>query len=293
MEERLQKLLAQAGHGSRRACEDLIVQGRVLVNGRRAELGQKADPERDTITLDGEPLLRERLVYYLVHKPRGVVSSLEPQGDRPTVVSLVPAAARVYPVGRLDMDSEGLILLTNDGDLANRLTHPRYGVDKEYRVLVKGEPDAERLGAWRRGVVLKDPETGQEFRTRAAEVRREEPARGGAWLRVVMREGRKHELREIGATLGLPVERIVRVRLATLELGALKPGEWRELRPAEIKALRGGAPGAAKAAKPAPRPATSRAANRANRPSKLSKRPAKPAGGAGRPAQKPKPRSGR
>ncbi len=239
MEERLQKLLAQAGHGSRRACEDLILQGRVLVNGRRAELGQKADLTRDTVTLDGEPLARpEKLTYIVLHKPRGVVSSREAQGDRQTVVDLVPQRLRLYPVGRLDLDSEGLILLTNDGDLANHLTHPRYNVEKEYEVLVKGDPDSERLNAWRRGVVLEDRETGKRVRTRPADVRRESGAGGSAWLRVIMREGRKHEIRDTGATLGLPVERLIRVRLGSLTLGKLRAGEWRELTAAEVRALK-------------------------------------------------------
>ncbi|MBP7690744.1 MAG: rRNA pseudouridine synthase [Anaerolineales bacterium] len=309
MEERLQKLLAQAGHGSRRACEDFITQGRVRVNGQLAVLGQKADPARDTITLDGEPLARERLTYLLVHKPRGVVSSLEAQGDRQTVVDLVPSTPRLYPVGRLDLDSEGLILLTNDGDLANRLTHPRYGVEKEYRVLVKGEPDAERLAAWRRGVVLEDRETGQRFRTRPAEVRRDEVTRAGTWLSVVMREGRKHEIREIGSALGLPVERLIRVRLASLNLGELRAGEWRPLTNVEVRALQGAAkPGDAdkprRPARPsggsaAPARNKSRAAPEAAQPAPRQSRPAggRPAAGrpAGRPTagRRPKSKSGR
>jgi 23S rRNA pseudouridine2605 synthase len=240
MEERLQKLLAQAGHGSRRSCEDLIVAGRVRVNGQVAQLGQKADPTRDTITLDGEPLAApERLAHILLHKPRGVVSSLEPQGDRQTVVDLVRLRLRLYPVGRLDAESEGLILLTNDGELANRLTHPRYEVEKEYRVLVKGAPDIEQLDVWRRGVVLKNPETGEQFRTLPARVSVEAPAHGSTWLKVVMREGRKHEIRDIGATLGLPVKRLIRVRMGSLLLGDLKPGEWRSLTTAEVATLKG------------------------------------------------------
>ncbi|MDW8326013.1 MAG: pseudouridine synthase [Anaerolineales bacterium] len=251
MEERLQKLLAQAGYGSRRSCEELILQGRVRVNGRVAQLGQKADPTRDTITLDGEPLAEpERLTYVLLHKPRGVVSSLEPQGDRKTVVDLVPSKVRLYPVGRLDVESEGLILLTNDGALANRLTHPRYEVEKEYRVLVKGAPDEEQLNIWRRGVVLKDPETGKQVRTLPARVTREGPSHETTWLRVVMREGRKHEIRDIGATLGLPVKRLIRVRLGSLRLGDLKPGEWRYLTAAEVAELKGEAEGAGKRGKP-------------------------------------------
>lgn len=243
MEERLQKLLARAGFGSRRACEDLILQRRIAVNGRPADLGQKADPAVDRITVDGDPLPQaERLTYIALHKPVGVVSSAEAQGDRRTVLDLVPDRVRLYPVGRLDLESEGLILLTNDGALTNRLTHPRYDVDKEYRVLVKGEPDQDQLATWRRGVVLIDQETGKRIRTRPAHVRRESPAGANTWLRVTMQEGRKHEIRDIGATLGLPVVRLIRVRLGSLLLGDLRPGTWRELKPAEVKALATGAP---------------------------------------------------
>lgn len=241
MEERLQKILAQAGHGSRRACETLIAQGRVRVNGQVAQLGQKADPARDTITLDGEPLAApETLTYLLLNKPRGVVASREPQGERKTVIELVPSRVRLYPVGRLDLESEGLILLTNDGDLANRLTHPRYEVEKEYRVLVsgRGEVDEERLDTWRRGVVVENRETGERYRSLPADVRRETSGGAGTWLRVVMREGRKHEIRDIARTLGLAVERLIRVRLGPLSLGALKPGEWRALTPAEVRTLK-------------------------------------------------------
>lgn len=240
VEERLQKLLAQTGHGSRRACEELIVQGRVRVNGQVAQLGQKADLAHDTVTLDGTPLAApETLTYYLLHKPRGVVSSVEPQGDRQTVIDLVPAKVRLYPVGRLDLESEGLILLTNDGALANKLTHPRYNVEKEYRVLVKGVPDQEQLNTWRRGVVLVDKETGERVRTRPAQVRREDVREHVAWLRVIMQEGRKHEIRDIGSTLGLPVERIIRLRLGNLLLGDLPAGQWRTLTAQEVNALKG------------------------------------------------------
>lgn len=233
MEERLQKILARAGFGSRRACEEFITRGRVRVNGRLAQLGGKADPAADEITLDGEPISSpERLIYVALHKPRGVVSSLAPQGDRQTVRDLVALKERLYPVGRLDVDSEGLVLLTNDGELTDRLTHPRYESEKEYRALVKGNPDEERLEAWRRGVVVEGK------RTAPAKVRREARTEAGTWLRVVMHEGRKHEIRNIGAALGLPVLRLIRVRLGTLELGDLRPGEWRELKGWEVKRLR-------------------------------------------------------
>jgi 23S rRNA pseudouridine2605 synthase len=236
MEERLQKILARAGFGSRRACEEFILQGRVTVNGKPAALGQKADPQLDRIALDGNTVRpSETLTYVALHKPRGVISSTASQDNRQTVRDLVQGLPeRLYPVGRLDVDSEGLILLTNDGELTEYLTHPRYESEKEYRVLVRGEVDEERLNAWRRGVVLE----GQ--RTAPAQVRREEATSAGTWLRVIMHEGRKHQIRDIGALLGLPVRRLVRVRMGALRLGNLPPGDWRELKPGEVEDLRAG-----------------------------------------------------
>jgi len=236
MQERLQKLLAQAGYGSRRACEDFIVEGRVRVNGQVAIIGQKADPARDRITLDGKALPKaETLTYIALYKPRNVLSAAEGQDDRQTVRDLVPVEGHLYPVGRLDFDSEGLILMTNDGDLTNKLTHPRYGHEKEYRVLVARRPDEKQLAAWRRGVVLEDG-----YKSAPAEVRFESTSGKGAWIRVVMGEGRKRQIREIGMLLGLPVVRIVRVRIGTLRLGTLKPRQWRYLTPDELKGLKGG-----------------------------------------------------
>jgi 23S rRNA pseudouridine2605 synthase len=235
MEERIQKILARAGFGSRRACEELIAAGRVRVNGQVAILGDKADSQRDKIQLDGKPVQAgEPFVYIALHKPRGVLSAVSGPDPRPTVLNLVDVPERVYPVGRLDVDSEGLILLTNDGDLANRLTHPRYGHEKEYRVLVARRPDEEQIGTWRRGVVLEDG-----YHTAPAEVKVDTPAGKGAWLRVVMREGRKRQIRETGSQLGLPVVKIIRVRIGSLRLGDLKPREWRHLTPEEVAALRG------------------------------------------------------
>ena len=273
MEDRVQKLLAQAGFGSRRACEAFILQGRVRVNGLVAQLGQKADPAKDEITLDGEPLAKpEKLSYFLLYKPRGVVSSLDPQGDRRTVRDLVPAEERLYPVGRLDIDSEGLILLTNDGALTNQLTHPRYETEKEYRVLVAEEPDEKQLATWRRGVVLEGK------RTASAEVERESRTAEGVWLKVVMHEGRKHEIRDIAKTLGLWVHKLIRVRLGMLTIGSLRPGQWRALEPKEIQQLKAPPPkskarGAPKAGqtrrepKPPAAPAAAHAEKRhANRP---------------------------
>jgi 23S rRNA pseudouridine2605 synthase len=234
MEERLQKILARAGLGSRRACEEIIVAGRVRVNGQPVALGDKADAQVDRITVDGRPLeTAEQLVYIALNKPRGVLSTVSSADPRPTVLELVNVSEHVYPVGRLDADSEGLILLTNDGELANRLTHPRYGHEKEYRVLVARHPDDEQLNAWRRGVVLEDG-----YQTQPAVVRLESYSGKGAWLRVVMREGRKHQIRETGKTLGLPVVKIIRVRIGELRLERLRPRQWRYLEPGEIAALK-------------------------------------------------------
>ncbi|MBN1146410.1 MAG: rRNA pseudouridine synthase [Anaerolineales bacterium] len=235
MEERLQKILARAGYGSRRACEEIIAAGRVVVNGRVVSLGDKADLGRDRILLDGQPVkLPEQHIYVALYKPRGVISAVSSPDKRPTVRDLVDAPGQLYPVGRLDVDSEGLILLTNDGDLANRLTHPRYGHEKEYRVLVARRPDDEQLAAWRRGVVLSDG-----HRTAPAEVHLDTPAGKGIWLRVILREGRKRQIRETGSTIGLPVVKIVRVRIGSLRLGYLKPRQWRYLTPQEVAELKG------------------------------------------------------
>lgn len=235
MQERLQKILAQAGYGSRRSCEEFITEGRVLVNGKAAVLGQKAEAGVDTITLDGNPIAKaETLKYIAMYKPRNVISSVEDEVGRRTVRDMLPESGHLYPVGRLDWDSEGLILMTNDGDLTNRLTHPRYGHQKEYRVLVARQPDSEQIAAWRRGIVLPDGE-----KTAPADVVVEGRAGKGSWLRVIMGEGKKHQIRDTGATLGLPVVRIVRTRIATLHLGSLKPGEWRPLSPVEIDELKG------------------------------------------------------
>ena len=247
MEQRLQKILAQAGVSSRRTAEEYILQGRVTVNGQKAELGQKADPIRDIVAFDGERLNPpEQLTYVAVHKPRGVVASLAAQGERQTVRDLVPLPGRLYPVGRLDVDSEGLLLLTNDGDLTDYLTHPRYQSEKEYRVLVKGEPDEDRLRVWRRGIIL------EGRRTAPADVRREERTSAGTWLRVTMHEGRKHQIRDIGEALGMPVRRLIRVRMGTLNLGRLQSGEWRKLTAAEVADLRTG-PAQRETVKAAPR----------------------------------------
>ncbi len=233
MEERLQKILARAGFGSRRACEELIIAKRVRVNDVPVILGTKADPAKDNITVDGNPIPRQaEPIYIALNKPRGVLSDVDPKDPRLTVFDLVGVPGHLFAVGRLDYDSEGLILLTNDGELANRLTHPRYGHEKEYHVLVVSKPDDEQLEIWRRGVVLEDG-----HRTAPAEVTIDHGVSKGCWLKVVMREGRKRQIREVGSRIGLPVQRIIRVRIGTLHLGELKPREWRNLTREEVKNL--------------------------------------------------------
>lgn len=241
MEERIQKILARAGLGSRRACEKFITQGKVTVNGRIATLGEKANSSTDQIMINGrliEP--PEPLKYIVLYKPRNIISAAQhaqsgPQDDRRTVRDLVDEPGRLYPVGRLDVDSEGLIILTNDGDFTNRLTHPRYGHEKEYKVLVARRPDDKQLTAWRNGVVLED-----EYRTKPAKVRVTGSHGKGAWLQVILKEGRKRQIREMGKLTGLPVVRITRVRIGTLWLGNLKPSQWRHLTTKEIDELKHG-----------------------------------------------------
>jgi 23S rRNA pseudouridine2605 synthase len=237
MQERLQKLLAQAGYGSRRACEDFIRAGRVRVNGQIASIGQKADSASDRITVDGKPIAAaESLTYVALYKPRNVLSTVatEKGDDRRSVRDLVDLPGHLYPVGRLDFESEGLVLMTNDGDLTNRLTHPRYGHQKEYRVLLARRPDKDQLAAWKRGVVLEDG-----YKTAPVEVRFESAQGKGAWVRVVMGEGRKRQIRETCQQLGLPVVRIIRLRIGELRIGTLRAGQWRQLAPDEVEALKG------------------------------------------------------
>jgi 23S rRNA pseudouridine2605 synthase len=233
--ERLQKVLARTGIGSRRVCEDLIAEGRVTVNGDVAELGRRVDPEVDRVEVDGVPLsVREGLVHYLLNKPAGVVTTAsDPQG-RPTVVQLVPPEPRVFPVGRLDADTEGLLLLTNDGDLTHRLTHPSFGVEKEYLALVEGTPSAGDLRRLREGIELDDGVTA--------------PARASlqppSSLTLVIHEGRNRQVRRMCEAIGHPVQRLVRVRVGPIADRRLAPGAWRPLTQDEVRALeRSVAPG--------------------------------------------------
>jgi len=226
--DRLQKVLAQRGLGSRRVCEELIADGRVTVNGEVATLGRRVDVQVDRIEVDGAPLaVRPGLVYYLLNKPRGVVTTLADPQRRQIVTDFVPREPRVFPVGRLDADTEGLLLLTNDGDLAHRLTHPSYGVEKEYLAEVAGRPSAAAVRALREGVELDDGITAP------AKVALSPPN----LLRITIHEGRNRQVRRMCDAVGHPVRRLVRVRLGTITDRRLEPGAWRELTLAEVRAL--------------------------------------------------------
>ena len=215
------------------------MQGRVTLNGSVATLGDRADPLEDEVRVDGlEVNLDPNVKYYAFHKPAGVVTTMrDPQG-RPDISAFVPEEGpRIFPVGRLDRDSEGLLLLTNDGDLANALTHPRFGVEKEYLAEVEGVPTPKHLGQLRRGVELEDGHA----RAKSARLAGRSGDRGA--VRLVMTEGRKREVRRLLAAVGLPVTRLVRVRVGAVRLGGLPPGERRELTHDEVIALRQGVDG--------------------------------------------------
>ena len=236
---RLQKLLSMAGVASRRAAEALILEGRVEVNGKAVTtLGSKADPVRDQIRVDGRRIrLDVQPRYIVLNKPKGYVTTRrDPQG-RPTVLDLLKGVREyVYPVGRLDYDSEGLLLMTSDGDLAARLTHPRHGVERVYDAIVSGVPDERALDALRRGVVL------DEQRTQPAEVQRGNTVgRGGhetTRLTMTLREGRNRQVRRMCAHIGHPVRRLTRIRIGPIRLDDLPSGRWRDLSAREVAALK-------------------------------------------------------
>jgi len=226
--ERLQKVLARVGIGSRRVCEDLIAEGRVLVDGEMAVLGRRVDPETALIEVDGAPVgVRPDLVHYVLNKPAGVVTTADDPQGRPTVVGLVPNEPRVFPVGRLDVDTEGLLLLTNDGELAHRLTHPSYGVEKEYVAEVEGLPTRAVLRRLREGVELDDGPTA--------------PARATlidpSVVRLTIHEGRNRQVRRMCEAVGHSVVRLIRTRIGPLADRSLAPGAWRELTGDEVRSL--------------------------------------------------------
>ena len=232
-EERVQKILAAAGYGSRRASEKLIGEGRVKVNGKVIKLGDQADPAKDSISVDGK-LIRKTIekIYIALNKPKGYLSDIDLNHPRPTVNDLIGISEPLFAVGRLDLESEGLILMTNDGKMANRLTHPRYEHEKEYEVFVITQPDEEQLAIWRRGVVMEDGK-----RTLPAKVEVMNNANNGTWLRIILKEGKKRQIRKVGSRIGLPVGKIKRVRIGPLKLGKLRSGEWRYLSDFEVNRL--------------------------------------------------------
>ncbi len=234
--ERLQKVLAAAGHGSRRACEELIVAGRVVVDGEVAdELGTRVDPQRQEIRVDGQAVAKPRYQYFMLNKPAGVLSTNHDPSGRTRVIDLVPDQQRLFTVGRLDKSSEGLILITNDGDLANRLAHPRYGVEKVYHVEVAGRPEPEHLRQLRHGVRLAET----MVKASKVEIKRKRPQ--STLLEITLREGRNREIRRMLAGVGHKVLRLKRVAIGPLRLGDLPTGAYRDLTSGELTALRRGA----------------------------------------------------
>ncbi|MCF6093490.1 rRNA pseudouridine synthase [Microaerobacter geothermalis] len=233
--ERLQKVMAHAGIASRRKCEEMIINGRVKVNGQVVkELGYKVKDD-DFITVDGKPVQKENKVYILLNKPKGVLTSLSDPFHRPLVTDLIPhLKERVYPVGRLDYDTEGLLVLTNDGELAYRMIHPRYEMDKEYIARVKGKISLDSLNLLRSGVPLED---GMTFPAEA-EILKYIPARDESWLKLIIHEGRKRQVRRMCEKIGHPVHELERVRIAFLTLEGVPRGEYRYLTEKEVRMLK-------------------------------------------------------
>jgi 23S rRNA pseudouridine2605 synthase len=226
--ERLQKVLARLGFGSRRVCEELIADGRVTVNGDIAVLGRRVDVDTDEVAVDGAVVgIRPGLVYYLLNKPTGVITTADDPQGRPTVVQMVPTEPRVFSVGRLDADSEGLLLLTNDGDITHRLTHPSFGVEKEYLASVEGTPSRGAIRQLREGIELEDGSTAPARVT----------AVDDSLLRITIHEGRNRQVRRMCDAIGHPVIRLVRTRIGPIVDHRLKPGEWRALSREEVRAL--------------------------------------------------------
>lgn len=238
MAERLNKVLAHAGVASRRGVEELILQERITVNGETVtDVGRKVDLGVDDIRVDGEKVKFEQAqnhLYYALYKPRHVLTTASDPFDRPTVMDFVGARTRLYPIGRLDGASEGLVLLTNDGDLTNRLTHPRYEHEKEYRVKISGSPTDTALTAWRDGTYLEDG------RTLPAKVTVDSTTGSGTWLRFVLKEGRNRQLRRMIELFHHVIHRLIRVRMGPILLGTMTPGKWRPLTKEEVAALEAG-----------------------------------------------------
>jgi 23S rRNA pseudouridine2605 synthase len=235
---RLQKILSASGIASRRASEQMILEGRVMVNGKTVlELGTKADPEKDSIKVDGRKIKTDVIQqrYIVLYKPKGYVTTRRDPEGRRTVMDLIGEGAYIYPVGRLDYDSEGLLLMVTDGELAARLMHPRHEVDKVYEVIVAGTPDARDIEKLRKGVHI------EGGRTSPAEVHVENTVRGPrptTMLTITIKEGRNRQIRKMCSAVGLPVRDLRRVRMGPIGLGRLKPGQWRDLTPEEVRRLK-------------------------------------------------------
>ena len=232
---KVQKILSEAAVASRRKAEELIREGRVTVNGRTAQIGDRADPSCDHIKVDGRRVsLPPSKIYILVHKPKGVVTTVDDPEGRKTVLDLLsPSNRRLFPVGRLDYDAEGLLLLTDDGDLAHRLSHPSFHIPRTYRVKVKGKPTPAEIRRLSQGIYLED---GRTASCRVGSLKETEE---NAWLEMVLYEGRNRQVKRMWEKLGYPVLKLKRVAFAGLSLGRLQPGEYRALRPAEVQRLKG------------------------------------------------------
>ena len=243
---RLQKILSEAGAASRRKAEELIQSGRVEVNGKPAELGEKADPTKDLITLDGKPIRpASAQLYIILHKPRGYITTMNDEQNRECVAELVrDVPERVYPVGRLDRESEGLLILTNDGEFANLMMHPSHHVPKTYRVTVRPDISDEQLRRIAEGIVIE----GRKTAPAEARVLKKEPGR--AVVQIILHEGRNREIRKMCEALGLETIRLERTAVGPLSLGMLPPGKWRWFSPHETELLRSAAEGKAETAGP-------------------------------------------
>jgi 23S rRNA pseudouridine2605 synthase len=245
MKERIQKVLAAAGVASRRAVEEMVVQGRIAVNGRVVtSLPIMVDPQHDRITVDDENVrvgkrMDAQRIYIVMNKPKGVYSTNVAQGEQTRAIDLLPPGFpyRVYPVGRLDAESKGLLLLTNDGDLTNKLTHPRYGVEKTYRAVVDGFIDPRETQELEKGVWLSDPKTGKGFKTGRTRIKIVKRGRDRSILEITLREGRNRQVRRMLARVGHKVRELTRIRMGPLSLKDMEPGEFRELTPRELKEL--------------------------------------------------------
>lgn len=234
VQERLQKVLASRGVASRRAAERLIAQGSVTVNGRTASVGQSADPERDEIRVDGRLIgSTTRNRYVALNKPVGYVTSTASEHGELTVMDLIDEPERIYPVGRLDLDTAGLLFLTNDGEWANLVIHPRYAIDKEYVAVVRGHPTPREIGSLRLGVRLPSGDV-----TSPSEVDAMHRAEGSTTLRIIVHEGKKRQIRLMMAAVGYPVMKLTRVRVGPIRLGDLTIGTWREITEVEVNDMR-------------------------------------------------------